>query len=144
MQSSGQIWPRVRLGKCWRKQPKSMSTDTAQSQKQSLGSKCPKPRLMWQAAIYIYIYIYMFLFCLCFRQISGHNWAQERAQRPRLEKCCINQRKLTHLRKGNQKYNLYFEFLDGLRPNLAPRPVPTGRARKTKQSTPKISPGDQF
>ena len=86
----------------------------------------------------------MFLVFLCFRQIFGQSWAQERAQGPRLEKCCINQRKLTHLMIGNQNYNLYFGFLDGFRPNLAPRPVPTGRARKTKQNAPKISLGDQF
>jgi hypothetical protein len=50
MRGSGQIWPRVRLDKCWRKQLKSMSTDRAQCEKQSLGSKCPKPRFMWPAA----------------------------------------------------------------------------------------------
>ncbi len=32
----------------------------------------------------------------------------------------------------------------GFRPNLAPRLVPTGRARQMMQNAPQISPGDQF
>ncbi len=35
-----------------------------------------------------------FIFFLNFRPIFSQSWAQERAQRPRLEKCCINQRQL--------------------------------------------------
>ncbi len=34
--------------------------------------------------------------------------------------------------------------LAGFRPNLVPRPIPTGRVRKMVQNAPKISPGDQF
>ncbi len=54
---------------------------------------------------------------------------------------------LVSLRVGNANLNLYFgfgRFWVVFRPNLAPRPVPTGRARKMVQNAPKISPGDQF
>ncbi len=34
------------------------------------------------------------LFFRGFRSVFGQSWAQERAQRPRLDKCYINQRKL--------------------------------------------------
>ncbi len=43
--------------------------------------------------------------------------------------------------------NLWFEFRSFSvisRPSLAPRPVPTGQARKMMQHAPKISPGDQI
>ena len=42
------------------------------------------------------------------------------------------------------KIILFICFLAGFRPNLAPRPVPTGRARKMVQNAPKISPANQF
>ncbi len=51
-----------------------------------------------EAKIYIYIYICIYKYIigfLCVRPIIGQTWAQERAQRPRLEKRYINQRKST-------------------------------------------------
>ncbi len=42
----------------------------------------------------IYLYIYIMIVFLVFLPVFGHTWAQERAQRPRLEQRYINQRKL--------------------------------------------------
>ncbi len=39
---------------------------------------------------------------------------------------------------------IFIWFLAGFRPNLGPRPVPTGRARTMVQNAPQISPGEQF
>ncbi len=42
------------------------------------------------------------------------------------------------------KSKIFIRFLVGFRPNLAPRPAPTGRARQMVQHAPKVSAGDQF
>ncbi len=50
---------------------------------------------------------------------------------------------LISLSVGHENYNLHFgfgRFWAGLRPNLAPRPVPTGRALKMVQNAPQMSP----
>jgi hypothetical protein len=39
---------------------------------------------------------------------------------------------------------VFIWFLAGFRPNLGPRPAPTGRARKMVRNAPTISPGDRF
>ena len=50
---------------------------------------------------------------------------------------------LTFVQYGDKNYSLRFGFLANFRPQLAPRPVPTGRARKMVQHATKISLGDQ-
>ncbi len=55
-----------------------------------------------------------------------------------------NNNNLLSLRISNKNYNCNFVFLAGFRPNLAPKPLESGRARKMVQKSPKISPGDQF
>ncbi len=42
-----------------------------------------------------YIYIYIYISFIGFGRMFGQSWAQERAQRPRLKKRYINQRKLS-------------------------------------------------
>ena len=42
------------------------------------------------------------------------------------------------------KIIIFIWFLADFRPNLAPRPTPTGRAQKMEQNAPEINPGDQF
>ncbi len=44
----------------------------------------------------------------------------------------------------NKNYNLSFGFSDIFRPNLGPRPTPTGQARKMVQNAPNTNPGDQL
>ncbi len=44
--------------------------------------------------IHIYIYVFYFIVILGLPPVFAQSWAQERAQRPRLEKRYINQRKL--------------------------------------------------
>ncbi len=54
---------------------------------------------------------------------------------------------LVSLRIRDGKYNLYFgfgRFWAVFWPYLAPRPVPTGRARNMMQNAPAIRPGGQF
>ncbi len=46
--------------------------------------------------------------------------------------------------KGLRQIIICIWFSAGFRPNLAPRPVPTGRARQMVPNAPTISPGDQF
>ncbi len=42
----------------------------------------------------------------------------------------------------NENYSLSFVFSAIFRPSLAPRPTPTGQARRMAQNAPKISTGD--
>ncbi len=70
------------------------------------------------------------------------------ARRRRPESCRASgsvghARELPSLRICNDNQNLYL-VLTGFRPNLAPRPVPTGRARQMVQHTPQIIPVGQF
>ena len=54
---------------------------------------------------------------------------------------------LVSLRICNENYHVHFDFgrfWTISRPSFAPRPVPTGWARKVVQSAPNIPPGDQF
>ena len=44
----------------------------------------------------------------------------------------------------NKNLNLYIRFSANFRPDLAPRPIQTGRAGRMVQNAPKINPGDQF
>ena len=60
-----------------------------------LGDSVACTLLPWtQGQISGYLKEYISVF-LGFWPVFGQSWAQEPAQRPRLEKCCINQRKLT-------------------------------------------------
>ncbi len=56
----------------------------------------------------------------------------------------VAQRLLVTIKPRNKKMNLSFDLSVISRPNLAPRPVPTGQARKMVQNAFKISSGDQF
>ena len=56
----------------------------------------------------------------------------------------IRSLRFTYLRLESVITELLCCFLASFRPNLAPRPLKSGRARKMVHKSPKISPGDHF
>ncbi len=77
------------------------------------------------------------------RPCSRHRVARQSDHRRSCNDCEVEVN-LPSLRKGTNNESCSYgfgRFRAGFRPNWAPRPVPTGRARKMVLNAPKISPG---